>query len=155
MDGPNGAWCYVDEDSSCENKDTFNGKVASTAACRGRATTHCSWSAWSSWSSCSATCGGGSQSATRNVDQQATGGGEQCKGSKKKSQECGMAECPTDCAWSPWSPWSLCSATCGGGSQYATRNMATRETGGGELCKGEAVKIQQCGKTQCGEYIIK
>ena len=35
------------------------------------------------------------EDATRNVDQQATNGGQECIGSKKRSQECGMAKCPS------------------------------------------------------------
>jgi len=60
-----------------------------------------------------------------------------------------MVDCPTDCAWGEWSEWSSCSATCGGGTQYATRNMARHVTGGGEQCEGEPLRSQQCGITKC------
>jgi hemicentin len=125
----------VDGEADCDNKNPYNGNFISMTPCTGRATTSCAWGAWSSWGSCSATCGGGSQGATRNVDQQATNGGQECKGSKKRSQECGMKECPTDCSWSAWSSWSSCSATCGGGSQSATRNVDQQATNGGHQCK--------------------
>ena len=88
--GLNGHWCYVDEEADCDNKDPYNGNFISVSPCIGRATTtHCSWGEWSSWSSCSATCGGGSQYATRNMANQATGGGELCKGSAVKIQQFG------------------------------------------------------------------
>jgi hypothetical protein len=32
--------------------------------------------------------------------------------------------------------------------------MTNQATGGGEVCKGEPVKIQQCRMNQCGENFI-
>ena len=91
--GAIGDWCYVDGEADCENKDSYDGKSISVSPCNGRATTHCTWSTWSSWSRCSATCGGGSQYATRQMAIQATGGGELCQGEPVKSQQCGLTQC--------------------------------------------------------------
>merc|ERR1719470_61727 len=101
--GPEGVWCYVHPDSGCADLSKFKGRSVSKLACAGNnphtATTNCGWGEWSSWGSCSATCGGGTQIATRIIEQEATGGGEQCKGSETRSQDCGMENCPTDCVW--------------------------------------------------------
>ena len=35
QDGPNGAWCYVNEDAGCDNKQPYNGKHLSVAPCTG------------------------------------------------------------------------------------------------------------------------
>ena len=82
--GHGSGWCNGD----CE----WNTRSSSCQEKSNRAT--CVWGAWSSWSTCSASCGGGSQSATRRVIQQATGGEEECRGEPEKIQKCWMTDCP-------------------------------------------------------------
>ena len=113
---------------------------------------NCVWTEWTRWSSCSATCGGGSQSATRTV--QATGGGMECSGQPMKSQRCGNSKCPVSCVWSDWSSWSSCSVSCGGGSQSATRTVMRQATNGGKECSGEPKKTQKCGESECPVHCV-
>ena len=74
----------------------------------------------------------------------------------KKSKKCGESECPVGCIWSEWGTWTSCSASCGGGSQFATRTVDQQATNGGEECSGQPIKSQSCGNSKCpaGKFII-
>ena len=54
----------------------------------------CSWNEWGQWSTCSVTCGTGSQGRTRTKAQQATNGGNQCRGSSRDTRNCKTQNCP-------------------------------------------------------------
>jgi len=102
---------------------------------------------WSAWSACSKTCGGGSQTQTREVRTRAAYGGRACP-SLKEQQACNTHACPVNCVVSGWSAWSSCSATCGGGTQTQTRSVQAPAAHGGAACPSLA-RSQQCNIQAC------
>jgi hypothetical protein len=111
----------------------------------------CIVSDWSSWSQCTKVCAGGIQTQTRIVLQPASGGGAVCP-SLSRTQSC-YAEvvCSFDCQLSDWSPWSTCSASCGGGTQTASRTIVTPPVNGGAACPPptDLTKSQACNSQAC------
>ena len=91
----------------------------------------CRVSSWSSWGACSAGCGGnGVQARTRTVVD--TGDGN-CP-SLEDTIACNREACDSDCSVSDWQTWSLCSATCGGGTQTRIRWVIRDRLGRGKVC---------------------
>ena len=82
----------------------------------------CQWTEWS-WGACSASCGRGRQTASRQVLRPSTRGGRPCGFVYRASRECEVASCCG--AWSAWS----CSVTCGAGKRVRGRT-------GGPGCSG-------------------
>ncbi|XP_031566331.1 uncharacterized protein LOC116301419 [Actinia tenebrosa] len=109
------------------------------------------WTAWSSWDSCSATCGGGSQSRTRECTNPApVNGGRNCEGPSSETQICATNACPVNGNWTAWSSWDSCSATCGGGSQSRTRECTNlAPVNGGSNCEGPSSETQICATNAC------
>lgn len=56
-----------------------------------------------------------------------------------------------DCKFSPWSSWSLCTTTCGIGSQHKTRYILQTEQNGGRPCDDPLLNRmeQTCAETPC------
>lgn len=58
-----------------------------------------------------------------------------------------------ECIMSEWSPWGVCSAQCGGGTQYSFREVFLEppEGSGHEKCPGETElqKVQRCNEHPC------
>lgn len=80
------------------------------------------WSAWSSWSGCSASCGGGTQSRSRECRRSETGqagysvvDASLCGGASSESQSCNTQSCCTPN--NQITGYGGCSASCGGGQQ--------------------------------------
>jgi hypothetical protein len=107
---------------------------------------------WSSWSTCSANCGGGTQTRTRNVITPAQNGGNSCP-VLSETQPCNTEQCviqspPVNCLVGDWSSWSMCSANCGGGTQTRRRNIITPAQNGGNSCPVLS-ETQPCNTQQC------
>ncbi|KAK5604297.1 hypothetical protein CRENBAI_019880 [Crenichthys baileyi] len=58
------------------------------------------WTAWSPWAHCSAECGGGVQSRTRNCEN-----GNSCPGCAMEYKVCNLESCPEVRRNTPWTPW--------------------------------------------------
>eukprot|EP01127_Copromyxa_protea_P011653 TRINITY_DN294_c0_g1_i1.p1 TRINITY_DN294_c0_g1~~TRINITY_DN294_c0_g1_i1.p1 ORF type:complete len:1674 (-),score=432.23 TRINITY_DN294_c0_g1_i1:61-4824(-) len=125
---------------------TSQSQKCNTQACP----VNCVLGDWSAWGSCSASCGGGTQTQTRSVVTAAANGGAACTGATSQSQKCNTQACPVDCVWSAWSAWGSCSASCGTGSQTATRSIVTAAANGGKGCVDESSKTQACNTQACG-----
>ena len=108
----------------------------------------CGVSNWSTWSACDKKCGGGVQTQTRTVTQQAAHGGAACPTSLSQTQACNTQGCPQDCVVSAWGSWSACSTACGGGSQTQTRSVLEPAANGGAACPALEQK-QECNKQAC------
>ena len=54
----------------------------------------CQWGIWTEWEGCSATCGGGTQDRSRNINLPAENGGSECTGDEKETQTCNTDGCP-------------------------------------------------------------
>lgn len=111
---------------------------------------NCTWTVWGQWGPCSMTCGGGSRSCDRVVDQLAQHGGD-CLGDSTKEETCNEILClpAVDCTWDNWSPWGPCTVTCGGGSQTSIRDIERHARNGGAPCLGESTKDQSCNNQTC------
>lgn len=87
------------------------------------------WSAWSNWSECSATCGGGTQVATRTCDNpKPECSGKQCVGSNTKTQTCNIQPCETCEYISEVTAWGPCDA--GLGIQFAEEWVISESSDG-------------------------
>lgn len=109
------------------------------------------WSQWSQWSNCSATCGGGTQSQTRQCNNPPMeNNGYDCVGPSIQSQSCNVDPCPQDGGWSPWAAWWPCNADCGGGIQLRNRTCTSpAPANGGAACVGSDTDTQQCNMQAC------
>ncbi|KAL9970174.1 hypothetical protein ACROYT_G022504 [Oculina patagonica] len=115
---------------------------------------------WSEWSTCSATCGGGVQWQSRNcTNPKPENNGKTCKeqglGPAKQSQTCNTQPCGIDGGYTEWTAWTTCSATCGGGVQWQSRNCTKpKPEGDGKTCEvqglGPAKQSQTCNTQPCG-----
>lgn len=68
---------------------------------------------------------------------------------KTELQKIKAMSSPTDCVVSNWTPWSLCTNTCGGGTQYRIRSVVQNATNGGSVCP-ELIENRECNKQECG-----
>ncbi|CAF1064997.1 unnamed protein product [Adineta steineri] len=104
------------------------------------------WSNYTSYGPCSATCGNGSQTRTRDCNSPIPQyGGAQCIGDSKQAQLCSSnVSCPIDGGWSNWTR-SACSATCGVGYRLRQRNCSNPTPQfGGINCIGSGVDTVLC-----------
>ncbi|XP_057291700.1 hemicentin-1-like [Hydractinia symbiolongicarpus] len=106
---------------------------------------------WSSYGPCSAKCGGGSQTRTRECDSPAPAGtGKKCVGPTTESRECGKGDCSVDGGFGDWSSYSSCSKTCGGGVQTRTRECNNpTPLGSGKDCAGAREETRGCANDFC------
>merc|ERR1711871_174956 len=91
----------------------------------------------------------------------AAGGGQDCPAANGQTEE---QDCNQDACISPppptnrageWSGWGLCSATCGGGTQYRTYSITTEAAGGGQDCPATngQTEEQACNEADCGPAV--
>lgn len=73
----------------------------------------CEFTGWTKWSSCSASCGGGTTTRTREITKEARDGGT-CSATEETAT-CSHRTCPsaTNCVVSDWADWTQCSEPCG------------------------------------------
>ena len=110
----------------CNHK--FEQKTCNSAVCP----LDCVASAWGPWGRCSHTCGGGTRTRSRFVEQAAQHGGKTCT-SLVETGACDPLACPVDCvvAYKQWSP---CPRTCGVAYQTRAAYIASPEAHGGTAC---------------------
>ena len=71
---------------------------------------------WGVFGECSQSCGGGIQTRTYEITEQAINGGNCINENAEESIVCNENPCPIDCE-GEWSEWEECSATGGGRTQ--------------------------------------
>lgn len=108
---------------------------------------HCEVGKWSEWTMCNVTCGGGSQSRTREIVQRPRFGGDACP-RLEEEQACNTQECPFDCKVSQWSDWSNCSEWCGPGMQERHREILRYPSPKGSPCPN-VTEVQKCEVRPC------
>lgn len=112
----------------------------------------CKMGEWETWSECSRTCGGGTQSRSRQTEVEVADGGVACPTSSE-TQDCGMGRCPIDCGIGNWNRWAACTKSCNTGTRSRTRNLTPPKHGGASCAvissQAEACNAQAC-PVNCG-----
>eukprot|EP00929_Paragymnodinium_shiwhaense_P121881 TRINITY_DN942_c0_g1_i1.p1 TRINITY_DN942_c0_g1~~TRINITY_DN942_c0_g1_i1.p1 ORF type:complete len:1559 (-),score=404.24 TRINITY_DN942_c0_g1_i1:474-5150(-) len=116
----------------------------------------CLFGRWSEWSDCSASCGNGIMTRSRDIDHLSKLLGKGCDGNLKEVAKCTKPACPsTDCEWGDWIEWSACTASCGGGTKRRDRLVEVPPRGFGHLCTAQAKEeIVACNTAQCGRSSV-
>ncbi|KAJ1608198.1 TRAP-C2 extracellular protein [Cryptosporidium canis] len=70
----------------------------------------CQVGEWGAWSACSASCGDGFQSRSRELLVPSLG--RRCEASTEELRECFEGPCPSSCHVSQWSEWTMCLGGC-------------------------------------------
>ncbi|XP_059151468.1 hemicentin-1-like [Physella acuta] len=116
---------------------------------------HGNWGAWNLWSECSLTCGGGHRRRIRACNNPApSGSGQPCMGSAEETENCNSQQCPVDGKFSDWSDWSVCSVTCGQGTQVRSRNCI-QPSNGGRRCWGDTNEVMECSLPPCSKIPLR
>ncbi|KAK6188476.1 hypothetical protein SNE40_004643 [Patella caerulea] len=102
---------------------------------------------WSPWEPCTLTCSGGTKYRERNCTGPYFGGAE-CPGSFNETIACNEQPCPINGMYEQWSPWSVCTLTCGGGTQVRDRVCIAPQYGGAD-CQGPQDETQDCNSQHC------
>eukprot|EP00929_Paragymnodinium_shiwhaense_P087744 TRINITY_DN4788_c0_g1_i1.p1 TRINITY_DN4788_c0_g1~~TRINITY_DN4788_c0_g1_i1.p1 ORF type:complete len:1566 (-),score=344.96 TRINITY_DN4788_c0_g1_i1:100-4740(-) len=125
----------------CDAKDKKEVAPCNTQSCD-RECVDGKWQMWSHWSVCSATCGAGYQSRSREVATEPNGCGHALEGVREDYQTCVAAEAcggDEDCKIADWSEWSSCSCKCMG-IKERTRYIKVFVSGHGVPCNDSALK---------------
>ncbi|CAE8589234.1 unnamed protein product, partial [Polarella glacialis] len=129
-----GAWCNggLKETLPC-NPDPDQ---PTPEACQSGKMVDCEFGSWGAWTSCSATCGGGEHTRSRNIDRDDKNGGVPCQGSLHGIKECARHECagpqPVDCKFGAWEDWGACGKCSGERKRF--RNIISYAEEGGKNC---------------------
>jgi len=107
----------------------------------------CIAEAFGAWLPCTATCGNGISIRRRKLVRAAAHGGKPCP-ALSDARPCGTTPCAADCVVTPWKPWSICTSSCGGGTQVTQRTVVRRARHGGKACPYLA-RAQPCGSAPC------
>jgi len=103
----------------------------------------CIWSEWDEWGACTASCGGGQKSRSRQITTMASTFGQPCASQPSMEiQVCAAEECPCEnCSWRDWSEWGACTCT---GIEQRHRTMITHFNKCGAPCVGPKVMSRSC-----------
>ncbi|KAL4226072.1 hypothetical protein ACF0H5_014060 [Mactra antiquata] len=109
------------------------------------------WGEWYEWSSkCSVTCDQGVTKRLRQCSNPVPAyGGEYCKGDLFDIKTCIESPCPNDGIFTTWSKWSICSVTCGSGTQERNRICDPPPMYGGANCTGDYQEHTTCDLISC------
>lgn len=116
---------------------------------------HGNFSAWSIFSVCSKSCGNGTKTRTRNCSNPfPKHRGRNCSllGPLKEVRSCNVFSCPVHGNYSSWSNFSICSKSCGNGSQTRFRsctNPKPQHNGNNCSSLGSAINVQVCNVFPC------
>jgi hypothetical protein len=124
----------------CNETDAGSCSIPNRTACP---PIPCTYGGWSAWSTCPVTCGTGTQTRFREINQTAQDGGPQCSNITSDSQDCATNCCPVDCVLSQWSAWNTDACTCDPSNEVSTRNVTADAICGG-LCNDTLIQYQLC-----------
>ncbi|XP_020632434.1 coadhesin-like isoform X5 [Orbicella faveolata] len=143
---------------TCTNPPpTHGGKECSgngdeTRSCNGRpCPVDGRWTRWSDWDACPVKCGGGFQARSRSCTNPPPAfGGAMCAGQRQQVQACNVQPCGIDGNWARWQRWSVCTKSCGGGTQDRTRTCSNPPPAyGGRDCRGKNKEARSCNNRPC------
>lgn len=97
----------------------------------------CSVSSWGAWTPCSRSCGGGTQSRSRTVIEEAQNDGFECPPTYAL-QACNEEDCPADCVLSEWGEWNSCCQ----GTRKRFREIVIEPTPDGRACPPEIAQVE-------------
>nr|XP_039248800.1 fibrillin-3-like [Styela clava] len=109
----------------------------------------CAWNDWGDWGECTKTCNKGMQSRERSVNVFALCAGQDCDGTTSETRSCNDFCCPSQCEYHPWGEWSMCSKSCGNGTQTRSRKVEMGSSCIAEKCQGEKTEIRDCSTNCC------
>lgn len=115
------------------------------------------YTAWSTWSECSATCGDGFKTRSRNcTNPEPAGGGKNCDdiGLPDEQKECDLPACEVsiDGGYTRWTTWTQCSKTCGKSVRIRYRSCTNPPPfGNGKNCDrfGGPREVNKCKAKKC------
>jgi len=147
-EGPSAALCKPGSILEAENLAEF--------AKRHCKVDHCCkdgvWGVWSDWSSCSASCGGGTMSRSRDEKVKTSSCGNPPQGRAMEYGGCNQqVSCDTDqdCKFKNWSDWSTCTDVCNG-HQRRNRYPSQPVSGLGQACNGSLQEVRRCNPMKGG-----
>lgn len=131
----------------CEGSLKETGPCPDNDSCHGGVPLDCEVSEWHPWGACSATCGNGQMTRTRNLKQMPENGGKPCDKGLVETNGCQKMECstciPTDCLWGNWEMWGACDKC--GGQRKRYRHVQVQPLCGGASCAAQmAEEISNC-----------
>ncbi|XP_033342636.2 semaphorin 5c [Megalopta genalis] len=132
------------ESPPCEGGMSLQTKACNTHPCRSTsliddssgtaaAIAESQWSSWTEWSECSASCGSGVRSRTRECL-----GPEDCEGPRLVRETCEMPSCESLYGWDTWSRWTPCDD-----DRQQHRKRLCAEPGDG-ACLGPSRETRDC-----------
>lgn len=123
----------------CNHGDDCFGSMTESRSCQKPACLP-DFEEWGQWSQCSTTCGPGKSSRRRvcNLSE------SECYSKMLMTRNCNKGPCRAAAKWSEWQEWSPCTATCGGGMHYRSRDCV-----GGSSCPGMNFEHGQCNTDSC------
>jgi len=113
----------------------------------------CEVAEWTGWSSCTADCGGGVQSRSRELLKKSRYGPAQC--STTQTRVCNTSSCSRDCTLHRWTKWSACTRACGGGMQRKKRRVKKPAYGDGKCpnkYNKQRLRTRACNPEPCPRF---
>ncbi|CAJ1447503.1 unnamed protein product [Effrenium voratum] len=126
--------------------DLSEGQACAQYACE---ESDCMMGAWGEWGSC---YGSGQRTRSRQVQRQASSGGQPCGGLGSPVPLAETTSCNADrvdCQVSLWSNWDSCDKTCGAGEQQRHRQVQVYPMNGGMPCPVSLRELRPCAMNSC------
>lgn len=124
------------------------GALEDTMGCKQTLPQPCVFSEWEDWTACTASCGNGWTSRSRQIQSHAHRGGETCHGNMREMKKCKGtgAACEAggavDCLLGDWGMWSTCDVN---KMMYRDKRVLRAAENQGQPCAGETTQGQSCG----------
>ncbi|KYQ51466.1 hypothetical protein ALC60_09464, partial [Trachymyrmex zeteki] len=125
------------ESPPCESGLATQSRICNSHSCHGNME-ESQWSCWTEWSECSATCGVGVRTRTRECL-----GPENCDGPRLDKEVCEMPSCESLAGWDTWSYWTPCD-----GDHQQHRKRTCLQHGPG-MCQGLTRETRDCLPADC------
>ncbi|KAK6187216.1 hypothetical protein SNE40_005292 [Patella caerulea] len=130
---------------------TGNADLFDSTLCSG--TVNGGWGEWLDYGDCSATCGTGSKTRSRQCNNPPpSNDGEFCEGDDTETAECNLPLCPVNGGWGEWLDYGDCSVTCGPGTKTRSRQCDNPPpSNDGDVCEGDNTETTECNLAICPE----